>query len=165
MMKNVGQLNRPTHISPLSKTRDTNCTFREQLRREEFVIFGSEPGTYGTGILPVLDQRNWETIQDLAQVYTAWGGYAYTQQEFDINAREQFRLRFSHIVIAANNQDDRQHVVFDSDDYIQYHSGMIANIRALTGPNPRRFFGDRSDRSRSRARDLQDEAHREGRPG
>ena len=77
-------------------------------------IFGSEPGTYGTGILPVLDQRNWETIQDLAQVYTAWGGYAYTQQEFDINAREQFRFRFSHIVIAANNQVIRDNKFYRS---------------------------------------------------
>ena len=71
---------------------------------------------YGTGILTVPDQRNWETVQDLAEIHTAWGGYAYTQREFGINAREQLRLRFSHIVIAAKNQDDRQRDVFDSDD-------------------------------------------------
>ena len=123
-------------------------------------IFGSKPGTYGAGILPVLDERNWETVQDLAEVYTAWGGYAYTQQDFGVNARDQFRLRFSQIVIAAKNQDNREHDVFDSDDYMQYHGGMIATVRALTGRNPRQFFGDSSDPSRSRVRDLQDEARR-----
>jgi cobaltochelatase CobN len=123
-------------------------------------IFGSKPGTYGAGILPVLDERNWETVQDLAEVYTAWGGYAYTQQDFGVNAREQFRLRFSQIVIAAKNQDNREHDVFDSDDYMQYHGGMIATVRALTGRNPRQFFGDSSDPSRARVRDLQDEARR-----
>ncbi len=123
-------------------------------------IFGSKPGTYGAGILPVLDERNWETVQDLAEVYTAWGGYAYTQKDFGVNAREQFRLRFSQIVIAAKNQDNREHDVFDSDDYMQYHGGMIATVRALTGRNPRQFFGDSSDPSRSRVRDLQDEARR-----
>jgi cobaltochelatase CobN len=123
-------------------------------------IFGSKPGTYGAGILPVLDERNWETVQDLAEVYTAWGGYAYTQQDFGVNAREQFRLRFSQIVIAAKNQDNREHDVFDSDDYMQYHGGMIATVRALTGRNPRQFFGDSSDPTRSRVRDLQDEARR-----
>jgi cobaltochelatase CobN len=123
-------------------------------------IFGSKPGTYGAGILPVLDERNWESVHDLAEVYTAWGGYAYTQQDFGVNARDEFRLRFSQIVIAAKNQDNREHDVFDSDDYMQYHGGMIATVRSLTGSNPRQFFGDSSDPSRSRVRDLQDEARR-----
>ena len=123
-------------------------------------IFGSKPGTYGAGILAALDERNWETVEDLAEVYTAWGGYAYTQQDFGVSARPQFRQRFSQIVVAAKNQDTREHDIFDSDDYMQYHGGMIATVRALTGSNPRQFFGDNADPSRARVRDLQDEARR-----
>ena len=123
-------------------------------------IFGSKPGTYGAGILAALDERNWETVEDLAEVYTAWGGYAYTQKDFGVSARPQFRQRFSQIVVAAKNQDTREHDIFDSDDYMQYHGGMIATVRALTGSNPRQFFGDNSDPSRARVRDLQDEARR-----
>ena len=125
-----------------------------------FRIFGSKPGTYGAGILPVLDERNWETVQDLAEVYTAWGGYAYTRQEFGVHARDEFRRRFSQIVVAAKNQDNREHDIFDSDDYMQYHGGMIATVRALTGRNPQQFFGDSSDPSRARVRKLEDEARR-----
>ena len=123
-------------------------------------IFGSKPGTYGAGILPVLDERNWETVQDLAEVYTAWGGYAYTQKDFGVNARGEFRRRFSQIVVAAKNQDNREHDIFDSDDYLQYHGGMIATVRALTGRNPRQFFGDSADPTRARVRDLQEESRR-----
>ncbi len=125
-----------------------------------FRIFGSKPGAYGAGILGVIDERNWETVHDLAEVYTAWGGYAYSQQDFGVTARQEFRTRFSQIVIAAKNQDNREHDVFDSDDYLQYHGGMIATVRSLTGRNPRQFFGDNSDPSRARVRDLQDEARR-----
>ena len=81
----------------------------------------------------MLDERNWETVQDLAEVYTAWGGYAYTRQAHGVSARHQFRQRFSQIVVAAKNQDTREHDIFDSDDYMQYHGGMIATVRALTG--------------------------------
>ena len=123
-------------------------------------IFGSKPGTYGAGILAALDERNWETVEDLAEVYTAWGGYAYTRQDFGVSARTQFRRRFGQIVVAAKNQDTREHDIFDSDDYMQYHGGMIATVRALTGRNPREFFGDSADPSRARVRDLQDEARR-----
>ena len=128
--------------------------------RSLFRIFGSKPGTYGAGILPVLDERNWETVQDLAEVYTAWGGYAYTEEDHGVNARPQFRRRFGQIVVAAKNQDTREHDIFDSDDYMQYHGGMIATVRALTGRSPRQFFGDSSDPSWARTRDLQDEARR-----
>ena len=125
-----------------------------------FRIFGSKPGAYGAGILGVLDERNWETVHDLAEVYTSWGGYAYSRQDFGVTARNEFRTRFGQIVIAAKNQDNREHDVFDSDDYMQYHGGMIATVRSLTGRSPRQFFGDSSDPSRARVRDLQDEARR-----
>ena len=123
-------------------------------------IFGSKPGTYGAGILQVLEERNWETVNDLAEVYAAWGGYAYTRQEHGVHARQEFRRRFGQIVVAAKNQDNREHDIFDSDDYMQYHGGMIATVRALTGRSPRQFFGDSADPSRSRVRDLEDEARR-----
>ena len=108
--------------------------------------------------MQVLDERNWETVQNLSDVYAAWGGYAYTRQEHGVSARKEFRKRFGQIVVAAKNQDNREHDIFDSDDYLQYHGGMIATVRALTGRNPRQFLGDSSDPSRPRQRDLQDEA-------
>ena len=129
-------------------------------RSSLYRIFGSKPGTYGAGILPLLQTRNWETTQDLAEVYTTWGGYAYTRRDFGVDARQEFKRRFSQIVVAAKNQDNREHDVFDSDDYLQYHGGMIATVRALTDKNPRQFFGDSSDPSRARVRDLADEARR-----
>ena len=145
------------HPNPLPEGEGTDAGRRAS---SLYRIFGSKPGTYGAGILPVLDERNWETVQDLAEVYTAWGGYAYTQQDHGVNARPQFRRRFGQIVVAAKNQDTREHDIFDSDDYMQYHGGMIATVRALTGHSPRQFFGDSSDPSRARNRDLQDEARR-----
>ena len=145
----------------LSRTTESRPAQDGERRSESlYRIFGSKPGTYGAGILPVLDERNWESVQDLAEVYTAWGGYAYTQQEHGVHARDQFRQRFSQIVVAAKNQDTREHDIFDSDDYMQYHGGMIATVRALTGRSPRQFFGDSADPSRARNRDLQDEARR-----
>ena len=138
--------------------QDTSGTPRS---RSLYRVFGSKPGTYGAGILPVLDERNWENVQDLAEVYTAWGGYAYTQEEHgvkrpDRNSGDGLVRSWS----PPRTRDTREHDIFDSDDYMQYHGGMIATVRALTGRSPRQFFGDSSDPSRARNRDLQDEARR-----
>jgi cobaltochelatase CobN len=46
-------------------------------RRATMRIFGSKPGAYGAGILPLIDSRNWRDDADLAEVYAVWGGFAY----------------------------------------------------------------------------------------
>ena len=128
--------------------------------RSLYRVFGSKPGTYGAGILPLLDERNWRSDQDLAAVYVAWGGYAYTQETYGAEAASECKTRFAQMAIAVKNQDNREHDIFDSDDYMQYHGGMVATVRALTGQNPKAYFGDSSDPGRSRVRELADEARR-----
>jgi cobaltochelatase CobN len=70
------------------------------------------------------------------------------------------RRRFSAIEVAVKNQDNREHDIFDSDDYLQDHGGMIATVRALTGRSPAALFGDSADPSRPRVRSLEEEAAR-----
>ncbi|HEV7864772.1 MAG TPA: cobaltochelatase subunit CobN, partial [Acidimicrobiia bacterium] len=112
---------------------------------EDHRIFGAKPGAYGSGILALLDSKDWESDDDLATVYLAWSGYAYGRDGYGVPAPEAMRRRFALIDVAVKNQDNREHDIFDSDDYLQFHGGMIATIRALSGSAPRRYFGDSSD--------------------
>ncbi len=129
-------------------------------RQAGYRIFGCAPGSYGAGILPLIDAQNWRTDADLAEVYLSWGGYAYTGAEAAVPARDAFARALSGVQVATKNQDNREHDIFDSDDYLQFHGGMIATIRALTGRNPARYMGDSSDPARPRTRDLREEARR-----
>ena len=139
---------------------DQGQTAEEARASSLFRIFGSKPGSYGAGILQAIEDGSWKTDQDLADVYTAWGSYAYTRQEHGVSAVQEFRRRFAAIQVATKNQDNREHDIFDSDDYMQYHGGMIATVRALTGRNPQQLFGDSSDPAAVVTRDLKDEARR-----
>jgi cobaltochelatase CobN len=132
----------------------------EAARQARYRIFGCKPGSYGAGILPLIDAGNWRTDADFAQAYLTWGGYAYTRDEQGTPARAAFAQALASVQVATKNQDNREHDIFDSDDYLQYHGGMIATIRALTGQNPRRYFGDSSDPAHPRTRDLREEARR-----
>jgi cobaltochelatase CobN len=123
-------------------------------------IFGSKPGAYGAGILPLIDERNWQDSTDFAEAYVNWGGYAYTRSSFGRDARAAFRNSLARVEVAAKNQDNREHDLFDSDDYLQFHGGMIATIRALTGKLPRRYIGDSADPQHVRVRDLREETLR-----
>jgi cobaltochelatase CobN len=132
----------------------------EAEQQARYRVFGSKPGTYGAGLLPLIDERNWRGDADLAETYVNWGGYAYTAGEHGIDARPHFRQRLEQVQVALHNQDNREHDIFDSDDYFQFHGGMIATIRALTGRNPRHYFGDSHDPARPAVRDLKEEALR-----
>lgn len=123
-------------------------------------IFGPKPGSYGAGILPLIDERNWTDTADFAAAYVNWGGYAYTARDYGTDARDDFRRALGGVAVAIKNQDNREHDIFDSDDYLQFHGGMIASIRALTGKKPRAYFGDSADPARARVRDLKEEATR-----
>jgi cobaltochelatase CobN len=123
-------------------------------------IFGSKPGAYGSGILPLLESRDWRGDEDLAEVYTAWSGYSYGRRGMGVPAAEAMRRRFARIEVAVKNQDNREHDIFDSDDYLQDHGGMIATIRVLSGREPKAFFGDSANPAAPRVRSLQEEAAR-----
>jgi cobaltochelatase CobN len=143
-----------------AQLRNAGRTDEEAAREARYRLFGCAPGSYGAGILPLIDAGDWRSDADFAQVYLTWGGYAYTAQEQGVPARASFAHALSGVQVATKNQDNREHDIFDSDDYLQFHGGMIATIRALTGHNPRRYFGDSSDPARPRTRDLREEARR-----
>jgi cobaltochelatase CobN len=129
-------------------------------RRATARIFGSKPGAYGAGLLPLIDSRDWKTDADLAEVYAVWGGYAYGTGLDGAPARRDMERVYTRVRVAAKNQDTREHDIVDSDDYFQYHGGMVAAVRALTGASPEAYVGDSAIPDAVKTRTLQEETHR-----
>ncbi|QKV78879.1 cobaltochelatase subunit CobN [Amycolatopsis sp. Hca4] len=129
-------------------------------RRATTRIFGSKPGAYGAGLLPLMDSGNWRDDKDLAEVYAVWGGFAYGRDLDGRPAREDMENSYKRIVVAAKNTDTREHDIADSDDYFQYHGGMIATVRALTGSAPASYVGDSTSPDAVRTRTLGEETAR-----
>ncbi|MBU8811273.1 cobaltochelatase subunit CobN [Mycolicibacterium goodii] len=129
-------------------------------RRSTTRIFGSKPGTYGAGLLQLIDSRNWRDDADLAQVYTAWGGFAYGRGLDGAPATDDMNRAYRRIAVAAKNTDTREHDIADSDDYFQYHGGMVATVRALTGKAPAAYIGDNTRPDAVRTRTLSEETTR-----
>src|ERR1700750_732966 len=62
--------------------------------------------------------------------------------------------------VRAKNIDTREHDIADSDDYFQYHGGMIATVRALTGKAPAAYIGDSTNPDATKTRSLTEETAR-----
>jgi cobaltochelatase CobN len=129
-------------------------------RRATTRIFGSKPGSYGAGIMPLIDTRTWRDDADLAEVYAVWGGYAYGRGLGGREARRDMESSYRRINVAAKNYDSAEHDIADSDDYFQYHGGMISMVRSLTGTSPRAYIGDSTQPAAIRTRSLHEEVSR-----
>ncbi|WBT07674.1 cobaltochelatase subunit CobN [Corynebacterium sp. SCR221107] len=123
-------------------------------------IFGSKPGTYGAGLLQLIESGAWRDDKDLAEVYTTWGGYAYGRGVDGEKADEDMRRAYRRIQVAAKNVDSKEHDIADSDDYFQFHGGMVATVRALTGSNPEAYIGDSTRQETVKTRTLHEESRR-----
>ncbi|HEX3878766.1 MAG TPA: cobaltochelatase subunit CobN [Bryobacteraceae bacterium] len=145
-------------LAEMAKTSDLSAEEAEE--QALFRIFGAKPGAYGVGLQQLIDTGHWQTADDLARVFLAWGGYAYGRNSYGGDAREVFADRLRTVQVALHNQDNREHDIFDSDDYYQFHGGMVATIRSLTGERPKAYFGDSARPESSRIRDLREEALR-----
>ncbi|POZ51468.1 cobaltochelatase subunit CobN [Methylovulum psychrotolerans] len=151
---------RKHYLAELAGLVGSGLAAPEAAQRAAYRIFGAKPGSYGAGILPLIQEKNWQTDADFAESYINWGGYAYARGQQGHDGRAAFRTRLAGVQVALHNQDNREHDLFDSDDYLQFHGGMIATIRALTGQQPRHYFGDSHDPSRAQVRDLKEETLR-----
>lgn len=156
----VAELDEPDELNYVAAHTRADLAEHHDERRATTRIFGSAPGSYGAGILQTIEAGNWRDDRDLAEVYTRWGGYAYGRDLAGVPAADDMRTNYRRIAVAAKNIDTREHDIADSDDYFQYHGGMIATVRALTGAEPRAYVGDSTTPDAIRTRTLAEETRR-----
>ncbi|HEX3811218.1 MAG TPA: cobaltochelatase subunit CobN [Mycobacteriales bacterium] len=156
----VAALDEPAERNFVKAHADADTAEHGDRRRATTRIFGSKPGAYGAGLLPLIDSRNWRDDADLAEVYAAWGGFAYGRGLDGRDARADMETSYKRIAVAAKNTDSLEHDIADSDDYFQYHGGMIATVRALTGREPAAYIGDSTRPESVRTRSLSQEIAR-----
>ncbi|MDM3859728.1 MAG: cobaltochelatase subunit CobN [Aphanizomenon gracile PMC644.10] len=168
-VKAVSALDEPPDQNPLADTvrQETAQWTQEGLslevaqERSQYRVFGSQPGAYGAGLQGLIASQNWENDQDLAQAYTNWSAYAYSSSEVTGNKNaEAFEQRLKQMQIVLHNQDNREHDLLDSDDYYQFQGGLTAAVRSLQGKNPQTYFGDNSNTSQPKIRQLSAEIAR-----
>ncbi len=123
-------------------------------------IFGSKPGAYGAGLQAMIDEKLWDARKDLARAYIIWGSYVYGARDSGAHDERAFAERLKRIEAVVHNQDNREHDLFDSDDYYQFEGGMTAAVEEMSGTRPRVYHNDHSRPERPVIRTLEEEVGR-----
>ena len=138
----------------------SGLSLEEAQRKAGFRVFGSKPGAYGAGLQTLIDEKCWETDEDLSKAYIAWGGYAYGGGAEGVAEQGAFAARLKSVQAVIHNQDNREHDILDSDDYYQFEGGLAAAVRHLSGSQPGIYHNDHSRPERPRVGTLAEEVGR-----
>lgn len=125
--------------------------------RALYRVFGSKPGAYGAGLQTLIDEKKWESRQDLAQAYIQWSAYAYTEKSKGKSAYESFVHRLQNTQVVLQNQDNREHDILDSDDYYQFQGGLSSAVESIRGEQPGIYFGDHARPDNPKIKSLKEE--------
>jgi cobaltochelatase CobN len=163
--KRLAALDEPDTLNPLRAAwkRDMERLLQKGLSSEAAArgatlrVFTSGPGCYGTGLLPLLDSGNWETKSDIAQVFLRWGQFAAAPDGSFSEEPEMLRERLGGVEAVAQNQDNREHDILDSDDYFQFQGGLHAAVSVLRGREPASYHGDSALPDAPKVRTLAEE--------
>ncbi|HYV88413.1 MAG TPA: cobaltochelatase subunit CobN, partial [Candidatus Polarisedimenticolia bacterium] len=71
-----------------------------------------------------------------------------------------FEARLGQVEAVLHNQDNREHDLFDSDDYYQFEGGLAVTVRELSGRKPPVYHNDHSRPESPRIRRLEEEVAR-----
>jgi cobaltochelatase CobN len=164
-VERIAQLDEPLDQNPVRKRflqekkdwQEKGLAESKAHKRALFRVFGSKPGAYGAGLQAMIDEKNWQTKEDLAKVYINWSGYAYGSDRIGESAHEVFEKRLSDIQIVMHNQDNREHDILDSDDYYQFQGGMANAVQTVKGEQPEIYFGDHARPDHPKVKTLKEE--------
>ena len=132
-------------------------TVDEARKQNSVRIFGCPPGGYGAGVNYAIESGDWKTVQDLADVYIAWGSYGYGRGMSGVSMKEQFVKRFSKVGVTVKNIPDREIDSLDVDDFYSYLGGLNAFVKAYGRKDAMSFMGDGSDPEKTKVRDPKEE--------
>lgn len=164
----VAALDEPEDLNPLAaRVRSeqarlvANGLEPEQARRQAgWRIFGAKPGAYGAGVQGVVESRQWTQRQDLAEAYLNHSGYAYGGADDGAPARAELADRLGRLEAVLQNQDNHEHDLLDSNDYYQFHGGMLAAVHQQAGREAASYHGDHSQVDAPRVSTLKEALNR-----
>lgn len=164
----VQALDEPEHLNPLAAHARGEIARlvagglpADAARRSAgYRVFGAKPGAYGAGLQALVDEGGWDSSEDFARAYIAWGGYAYGEEAEGVADYAGFTRRLAAVDTVVQNQDNREHDLLDSDDYYQFEGGAVAAVRYVAGQAPAAYHNDHSRPENPRIRRLEEEIAR-----
>jgi cobaltochelatase CobN len=132
----------------------------EAVKLSKLRIFGCPPGTYGAGVDILVNSKKWETTEDLGTAYITWGGHAYGREIHGEKMQQVFARRLSKADVTIKNISSYETDMLDSDDFYNYHGGLISAVKKESGVFPTSYSTNAADINHVQTRTIHEDSAR-----
>lgn len=129
-------------------------------QRAKLRIFGCPPGTYGAGVDILINSKQWQTSDDLGQAYITWSGHAYSKKLHGDKLQNVFVRRLETTDATIKNISSVESDMLDSDDFYNYHGGMISAVKKIKGTLPASYSTNTADVDHVVTKNIHEEVSR-----
>lgn len=145
-------------LTDVAEYKKQGMSEEEAMREATFRVFSCPPGTYGAGVSELVESKNWQTQDDLADNYIRYSAHAYGRGSYGTQKPETFRRLLSRMDMTVKNEDSREYDMMSCTDYYNYYGGLIVAAKSVRGSMPLAIMGDSSDPKRVKMRTTFEEA-------
>ena len=130
-------------------------------RQATYRLFSARPGAYGGGGVSLMIAASaWKTINDLGEQYIEKGGYAYGNGAWGEISHKEYADRLSTVDATFHKLASDESDPLDCCCFYDFHGGMYAAVKTVSGNEPKVYWGDTSDPQHPDTRDMKDEMER-----
>ncbi|WP_457550430.1 cobaltochelatase subunit CobN [Archaeoglobus sp.] len=151
---------RKHYIEHIKKLVEMGKSFEEATKFARFRVFGALPGAYGAGVNLAVESSGWKADEDLAKVWVQWSGYAYSREDFGVEAHESLILNLKEVDVISRNHVSDEHDLTNCCCYFAYHGGFKNAVDSLTGKSVDIIQVDTRDLSDTKVVDVKVEIER-----
>lgn len=138
----------------------SDLTAEQLWRHSTYRIFGTRPGTYGSGVNLAVYASAWKEEKDLAEVYVYWNSFAYGEDSQGQEAADQLVNQLETLNVTFRNNPTDEHDLLGCCCYYSYQGGMTLASNVITGKKAKTYYGDTRDPHLPQVVDLADEIRR-----
>mgnify|MGYP001188637810 FL=1 len=144
-------------LSDVAAYRSEELDPEDAWRLATLRVFGCPPGTYGAGVAELVESKQWDTKEDLGEVYIRYSAHAYGRGDYGTQRPQVFRQLLSRMDVTVKNEDSREYDLMSCTDFYNYYGGLIVAAATVRGSRPFALVGDCSDPRRVVLRTTQEE--------
>lgn len=140
----VISLDEPEEINPIKAhvlkdlERLMDADYDQALAREiaKTRVYSAPAGTYGAGVADLIESKDWESLDDLAAAYITWSSHGYNKNFHGYKMEDQMQAILKRTTMTIKNEVSKEIDLLDSDDFYNYHGGLIAAVKSQSGQRP-----------------------------
>lgn len=129
-------------------------------RKATYRVFGSKPGTYGTGVNLAVFASAWKEEKDLGDIFIDWSGYAYGKEAFGEANHAEFADLLKTVEVTYRAHESDENDIFDCCCFFGFQGGFTVAAKAVSGKDVKVYHGDTRDPDRPAIRDMKEEIER-----